>query len=131
MHDAASPRSVFRVPLGRLSLRSICVFHFRLDRSSTLLLAAFWYIGSSLNRATQQGLLCGDRDRGIFDVMLLVVDPVNRHQMIARDGLASVACDSRTARVLMGVAVIMDLLSCYLILTEVCSSNAAFSLLDL
>ena len=38
------------------------------------------------------------------DVMLLVVDLVNRHQMIAHDGLASVACDSRTARVLMGVA---------------------------
>ena len=64
------------------------------------------------------------------DVMLLVVDLVNRHQMIAHDGLASVACDSRTARVLMGVAVIMDLLSCYLIITEVCFSNAAFSLLD-
>ena len=64
------------------------------------------------------------------DVMLLVVDLVNRHQMIAHDGLASVACDSRTARVLMGVAVIMDLLSCYLILTEVCFSNAVFSLFD-
>ena len=64
------------------------------------------------------------------DGMLLVVDLVNRHQMIAHDGLASVACDSRTARVLMGVAVIMDLLSCYLILTEVCFSNAALSLLD-
>ena len=61
---------------------------------------------------------------------LLVVDLVNRHQMIAHDGLASVACDSRTARVLMGVAVIMDLLSCYLILTEVCFSNAALSLPD-
>ena len=61
---------------------------------------------------------------------LLVVDLVNRHQMIAHDGLASVACDSRAARVLMGVAVIMDILSCYLILTEVCFSNAAFSLPD-
>ena len=61
------------------------------------------------------------------DGMLLVVDLVNRHQMIAHDGLASVACDSRTARVLMGVAVIMDLLSCYLILTEVCFSNAVSS----
>ena len=65
------------------------------------------------------------------DGMLLVLDLVNRHQMIAHDGLASVACDSRTARVLMGVAVIMDLLSCYLILTEVrFFSNAALSLPD-
>ena len=64
------------------------------------------------------------------DGMLNMVDLVNRHQMIAHDGLASVACDSRTARVLMGVAAIIDLLSCYLILTEVCFSNAALSLPD-
>jgi len=51
--------------------------------------------------------------------MLFVAGALNRHQMIAQDGLASVACDSRTARVLMGVAIVMDLLSCYLIITEV------------
>ena len=39
--------------------------------------------------------------------------------MIAHDGLASVACESRPARVLTGVAIIMDLLVCYLFLTEV------------
>ena len=65
------------------------------------------------------------------NVMLLVVGLVNRHQMIAHDGLASVACDSRSACVLMGVAVIMDLLSGYLILTEVrFFSNTALSLPD-
>ena len=38
--------------------------------------------------------------------------------MIAQDGLASVACESRPARVLTGIAVGMDLLTCYLFLTE-------------
>ena len=41
--------------------------------------------------------------------------------MIAYDGLAGVGCESWPARVLTGVAIIMDLLVCYLILTEVCA----------
>jgi hypothetical protein len=39
--------------------------------------------------------------------------------MIAQDGLASVACDTRVARVLAGVAGVMNFLACYLVLTEV------------
>ena len=39
--------------------------------------------------------------------------------MIAHDGLASVACESRTAAILMGAAILMDALTFYFVLTEV------------
>ena len=39
--------------------------------------------------------------------------------MVADDGLASVACESRPSRVLMRIAVVVDLLACYFIITEV------------
>ena len=39
--------------------------------------------------------------------------------MIAHDGLASVACESRPARVLTGIAFVMQFLVGYLVLTEV------------
>ena len=45
------------------------------------------------------------------------------YQMIERDGLASVACECRPARVLTGVAVLMELLSYYLVVTEVRSAG--------
>ena len=39
--------------------------------------------------------------------------------MIAQDGLASVACESKTARVLVGTSILMDVLTFYFVLTEV------------
>ena len=41
-----------------------------------------------------------------------------RLQTIAQDGLASVACESRPARLLACVSIVMDTLACYLVLTE-------------
>ena len=41
-----------------------------------------------------------------------------RHQMIAHDGLASFACDTGPAVLLAGVALAMDLLACYFMITE-------------
>ena len=41
------------------------------------------------------------------------------HQMIAQDGLASFACESRLALVLAGFAMMMNFLVCYFIITEV------------
>jgi len=45
--------------------------------------------------------------------------PARRHQTIDHDGLASDACESRPARALSGVAVVLDVLVCYLFVTEV------------
>ena len=44
---------------------------------------------------------------------------IHRHQTIAQDGLASVACESKSARVLAGASIVMDALTLYLVLSEV------------
>ena len=41
-----------------------------------------------------------------------------RRQMIAHDGLASFACDGRPTRMIASVTLVMDLLACYLVITE-------------
>ena len=73
--------------------------------SSTLLLAAFWYVRRDLLTVWPSKL------KSVFSLY--------RHQMIAQDGLASVACESKTARVLVGTSILMDVLTFYFVLTEV------------
>ena len=102
LHDPVMAFHWGLLPFGTNVAVLICPVVFTC--SSTLLLAGFWYVASQ----------CGSPSGYLSYPMLFT-----RSQMIAHDGLASVLCETRPARILAGIAVFMNVLALYFFFTEV------------